>query len=208
MNARVISVNVGVVREIEWHGEVVRTGIWKYPAMGRVAIRGVNLEGDEQADLAVHGGQDKAVYAYASEDYNYWRDVEQMQTSAGLFGENITTEGIDLSSLVVGTTLRIGTALLEASQPRLPCYKLGIRVDDRTFLKRFQQALRPGAYLRVIEEGDIGKDDEVEVVQVAAHGVTLRAMVEAFGDPAKTSALRTVDRLPTFWRRVAERMTG
>ena len=204
MNARVVSVNVGLAREVEWHGELIRTGIWKHPVNERVAIIGINLEGDQQADLTVHGGPDKAVYAYASEDYEYWREVGGMKTCAGLFGENITTEGIDLSTLIVGTTLRVGTALLEAAQPRLPCFKLGIRVDDKTFLKRFQSALRPGAYFRVLEEGSIGASDAVEIVQTPAHGVTLRDMVMALHDPMKARALQTVKRLPVFWRKVAD----
>ncbi|MEP6992213.1 MAG: MOSC domain-containing protein [bacterium] len=123
---RVLAVNVGVVREVEWRGRLVSTGIWKDPAAGRVALRGVNFEGDDQADRSLHGGPDKAVYAYAREDYDLWRADEGMETAAGLFGANLTVEGIDLSSAVVGERWCVGTTMLEVAQPRLPCYKLGI----------------------------------------------------------------------------------
>src|SRR3982751_4396409 len=127
---RVISVNVGEVREVEWRGDVVTTAIWKSPVAGRVALRGVNFAGDDQADRTVHGGPDKAVYAYAREDYDYWRDVEGLETPVGLFGENLTVEGLDLSAAHVGERWTVGSTLLEVAQPRLPCYKLGARVGD------------------------------------------------------------------------------
>ena len=153
--ARVVSLNVGTIREVEWQGRLVTTGIWKSPVAGRVALRGVNFAGDDQADRTVHGGPDKAVYAYAREDYEFWSS-HGMSTSPGYFGENLTTEGIDLSAAIVGERWTVGTAILEVAQPRLPCYKLGIRVGDATFLKRFLEAQRVGAYLRVVQEGDVG----------------------------------------------------
>lgn len=200
---RVLSVNVGSIREIEWRGEIVTTGIWKNPVAGRVALRGVNLAGDDQADRTVHGGPDKAVYAYAREDYDFWRDEEGVDTSPGWFGENLTVEGIDLSSALVGERWSIGSTLLEVVQPRLPCYKLGIRMGDPYFVKRFLRARRMGAYLRVVEEGDVGAGDDVRVTSRPEHGVTLRMMTEALRDDEKAARLLAVDRLPAFWRRLA-----
>jgi MOSC domain-containing protein YiiM len=201
---RVISMNVGAIREVEWKGHIVTTGIWKHPVPGRVTLRGVNFDGDDQADRTVHGGPDKAVYAYAREDYDYWRDVEGLETPAGLFGENLTVEGLDLSAAVVGERWTVGSTALEVAQPRLPCYKLGIRLGDPRFPKRFLAASRMGAYLRVVQEGHVGAGDAVAVTSTPGHGVTLRTMIEALGDPRKAATLAQVPRLPHFWRRVAE----
>jgi MOSC domain-containing protein YiiM len=204
IGARVLSVNVGAIRDIEWRGAEVSTAIWKTPVSGRVALRGVNFAGDDQADRTVHGGPHKAVYAYATEDYDFWRDAEGMATSPGLFGENLTVEGLDLSSAIVGERWTVGSTVLEVAQPRLPCYKLGIRVGDQHFLKRFMIARRMGAYLRIVREGDIGAGDAVQVVDRPQHGITLRSMTEALRDPRKAAALLKVSPLPPFWRRVAE----
>ena len=202
---RVVSVNVGVVREVEWQGEIVSSAIWKHPVQGRVPLRGVNFVGDDQADRAVHGGRDKAVYAYAREDYDFWRDEHGVETLPGLFGENLTVEGIDLSGALIGERWRVGSCTLEIAQPRLPCYKLGMRMHDRYFPKRFQAASRMGAYLRILGEGDIGANDAIDVIERPSHGVTLGTMVGALQDPAKARALLLVDVLPRFWRQVADR---
>lgn len=201
---RVLSVNVGSVRTIEWRGREITTGIWKHAVAGRVTLRGVNFTGDDQADRTVHGGPDKAVYAYAREDYDYWRDVEGVETSPGLFGDNLTTEGLDLTRAVIGERWSVGSTVLEIAQPRLPCFKLGIRLNDALFPKRFMSVTRMGAYLRIVEEGDVGANDEVRVTHTPKHGVTLGDMVEALRDPEKAAALRAVPRLPEFWRQVAE----
>ena len=201
---RVVSLNVGTVREVEWRGELVRTAIWKTPVAGRVALRGVNFAGDDQADRRVHGGSDKAVYAYAREDYDFWRD-QGMDTSDGLFGENLTVEGIDLTSALVGERWSVGSVVLEVAQPRMPCFKLGIRVGDQHFLRRFLAARRPGAYLRVIREGDVGAGDLLRVESRPDHGVTLGFMVDALQDSEKAGALQHISPLPVFWQRVAGR---
>ena len=200
---RVISVNVGTIREVRWRGEIVTTAIWKHPVEGRVAIRGVNLDGDDQADREVHGGTDKAVYAYAREDYDAWRDRHGVDAAPGLFGENLTVEGIDLVHAIVGERWQVGSALLEVAQPRLPCFKLGIRMGDPRFPKRFQAEGRMGAYLRIIREGDVGAGDAIAIVARPAHGVTLPDMVAALHDRSKRDALARVPGLPAFWRRVA-----
>lgn len=202
---RVVSLNVGAVREIEWQGRLVTTGIWKYPVAGRLALRGVNFAGDDQADRSVHGGPDKAVYSYAREDYDFWRGELGIDLPPGTFGENLTVEGVDLTHAMVGDRWRVGSALLEVAQPRLPCFKLGIRMGDPRFPKRFQAAGRMGAYLRVIEEGDVGAGDEVDVVFRPVGGVTLREMVEALHDHDAARGLLRVSYLPPFWREVAER---
>ncbi len=175
-----MSVNVGAVRTVEWHGRAVTTGIWKEPVAGRVAVRGVNLVGDDQADRRVHGGPDKAVYAYAVEDYAWWsrelgRDRGQ-ELGPGTFGENLTVEGIDLGALVIGSRWLVGTTELEVAQPRQPCFKLGIRMGDAEFVDRFDEAARFGAYLRIVREGDVGAGDEITVVprvDDGAEGITL-----------------------------------
>ena len=202
--ARVLSVNVGSVREIEYRGELITTAIWKFPVAGRVALRGVNLAGDDQADRSVHGGPDKAVYAYAREDYDFWRQHEGVETPLGLFGENLTVEGLDLSGARVGDRWSVGSAILEVAQPRQPCFKLGIRVGDPRFPKRFLAALRMGAYLRVVQEGDVGAGDLVHVIARATHDVTLRDMTLALRDRDKARALRGVPGLPRFWQQVAD----
>jgi MOSC domain-containing protein YiiM len=202
---RVVSLNVGAVREIEWQGRLVTTGIWKYPIAGRIALRGVNFAGDDQADRTVHGGPDKAVYAYSREDYDFWREELGIDPPPGMFGENLTVEGLDLTHAMVGDRWRVGSALLEIAQPRLPCFKLGIRMGDPRFPKRFQAASRMGAYLRVIEEGDVGAGDEIEVTRASDGGVTLHDMVEALTDRSKARGLLRAPRLPAFWREVAER---
>lgn len=160
----VVSVNVGRPRIVEWHGRAVETAIWKEPAVGRVVIEGVNVAGDGQADLRVHGGRDKAVYAYAADDYSWWSEQLGRELEPGTFGENLTVSGIDLSGAAIGSRWRVGTALLEITQPRFPCFKLGIRMGDADFVKDFEQAARFGAYLRIVERGDVGVGDEIVVV--------------------------------------------
>ena len=196
----VLSVNVGAVREVESRGRVVRTGIWKTPVDGPVLVRGVNLAGDDQADRSVHGGPDKAVYAYAVEDYAYWGEREVFPVHAGVFGENLTVQGLDLGRCVIGERWQVGTVVLEVAQPRLPCFKLGIRVGDTTFLKRFQAAIRPGAYLRIIEEGVLTAGDGVRVLTRPDHGVTIALMAESVTDPVKARAIQAAPQLPAGWR--------
>jgi MOSC domain-containing protein YiiM len=201
----ILSVNVGAIREVEWRDELVTTAIWKSPVNGRVALRGVNFVGDDQADRSVHGGVDKAVYAYSREDYDYWRSAGQSDAGPALFGENLTTEGIDLSAVVAGEQWSVGSAILEAAQPRLPCFKLGIRVGDSHFPRRFLAALRMGAYFRVVREGDVAAGDVIRVSNRPAHGVTLRDMAASLQDHGKAAALLQISKLPAFWRHVATR---
>ena len=176
---RILSVNVGRPRPVDTGRRTVMTAIWKAPVEGRVAARGVNIDGDDQADRTVHGGPDKAVYAYAIEETHAWEAELGRELGPGAFGENLTIEGIDVSGALVGERWQVGTTLLEVVQPRFPCFKLGLRMGDPTFVKRFGQASRPGAYLRIVEEGELGAGDSVEVASVPDHGVTLRLISDA-----------------------------
>jgi len=201
---RVLAVNVGEVREVDWNGRKIRTGIWKFPVTGKsVALRGVNLAGDDQGDRQAHGGPDKAVYAYAIEDYQYWNEREGIDMRSAMFGENLTVQGVDLRATLVGERWRIGTAELEVAQPRLPCYKLGIRVGDAEFPARFQAAGRLGVYFRVAVEGEVASGDEIMVTHRPAHAVTIGSMIEALGDRSIAAGLLEAGYLPKFWRRVA-----
>src|SRR5947208_11947641 len=171
---KVLSVNVGIVREFEYGGRPAKSAIWKSPAVGRIEARGVNLAGDDQADRRAHGGPDKAVYAYAVEDARWWEQAIGRSLASGEFGENLTTEGIELNDALVGERWQIGTAVLEVSEPRIPCWRLGVRMNDKMFPRRFTEALRPGAYLRMVAEGDVGVGDEIRVVERPDHGLTIR----------------------------------
>jgi len=166
------SLNVGTPRPVEVGGHTVVTAIWKYPVAGRVLLRGVNLLGDDQADRTVHGGPDKAVYAYAREDIDWWENELERSIGVAPFGENLTVRGLPVSEAVIGEQWAVGSALLQVAQPRLPCFKLGIRMGDPRFLKRFAAAGRPGAYLRIIRDGDIAAGDEITVLNRPAHAVT------------------------------------
>jgi MOSC domain-containing protein YiiM len=176
---RVLSVNVGRPRLVDTGRRTVLTAIWKAPVDGRVAVRGVNIDGDEQADRSVHGGPDKAIYAYAIEETRTWESELGRELGPGAFGENLTIEGVDVSGALVGERWRIGTTLLEVVQPRFPCFKLGLRMGDPTFVKRFGRASRPGAYLRIVEQGELGAGDSVELASMPDHGVTLRLISDA-----------------------------
>ena len=175
---RVLSVQVGAPQVLRWHDRDVLTGIVKVPVDGPVAVGPVGLAGDGQADLVDHGGPDKAVYAYAEADYAWWREAEGRDWRPGDFGENVTTDGVDLSSAVVGTRVRVGTCLLQVSQPRSPCFKLGLRVGDDGFTRRFRTAARWGAYLRVLEPGHLAAGDRVDVLD-APIGPTVCAAGQA-----------------------------
>jgi MOSC domain-containing protein YiiM len=178
--ARVLSVNVGRPRQLSVRrGRALMSAIGKRPVDGRVRVEGVNVAGDDQADRRVHGGPDKAVYAYASEDTAWWADeLDRGDLVPGMFGENLTLEGVDLTGALVGDRWRIGAVELEVCQPRLPCAKLGLRFGDPLMVRRFAEAGRPGAYLRIVREGTLGAGDAVEVLSRPDHDVTV-ALVSA-----------------------------
>ena len=201
----VLSVNVGRVREFEYNGRPAKSGIWKSPVAGRVAVRGVNLDGDDQADRRVHGGPDKAVYAYAIEDIRWWEKELGRSLEHAEFGENLTTEQIDVNGALVGERWEIGTTVLEVSEPRVPCWRLGVRMNDKMFPRRFIEALRPGAYLRIIVEGDLGEGDEIRVVDRPEHDLTVGDVFRIFSrDRDEVERLVAVPQIPESWRRWAE----
>ena len=197
MSGVVDTVNVGVPRPVELRGRTVWTAIWKDPVEGRVPLRGVNLRGDDQADRTVHGGPDKAVYAYGAEDTAWWEEQLARPLGPGAFGENLTVHGLPVSEAVIGERWAVGSTLLEVAQPRLPCFKLGLRMGDPRFLKRFADAGRPGAYFRVIREGDIGAGDTIEVVSRPEHGVTSALVSRAIlGEHELLAAAHRAPELP------------
>ena len=176
---RVISVNVGLPREVAWKGRVVTTGFFKDPVSGRVAVRRLNLEGDKQADLTVHGGVDKAVYVYPAEHYDYWRqELPGVPLPWGAFGENLTTEGLLEGAVHIDDRFRIGSAEFRVTQPRQPCYKLSVRFGRDDIVKRFLISGRPGFYLAVLREGDVGVGDTIELVSRDASQVTVAASAQ------------------------------
>ena len=202
--ARVLSVSVGLPREFEYHGRPARSAIWKSPVAGRVAARGVNLAGDDQADRAAHGGPDKAVYAYAVEDARWWAERIGRPFAAAEFGENLTTEGIEVNDARIGERWRIGTTLLEVSEPRIPCWRIGVRMNDAKFIRLFTEAMRPGAYLRLLEEGDLGAGDEIRVVDRPDSGLTVRDVFRIYTkDRGEVAKIADHPRMSEAWRRWA-----
>jgi MOSC domain-containing protein YiiM len=201
------SVNVGIPREVSWRGRTVTTAIWKDPVQGRVRVRGVNVDGDRQADLEVHGGIDKALYAYAAEDLEWWAGQLGREVAPGSFGENLTVRGVGVSGALVGERWRAGGTLLEVSQPRVPCFKLGIRMGSQRFPSRFAAAGRPGAYLRILAEGAVAAGDPVEVVHRPGHGLTVAEVSRIYHqDHAGAARLLQVPELSGSWKQWAERL--
>ena len=200
----VVSVNVGVPRTVRWRGREVRTAIWKEPVAGRVAVRGVNVAGDEQGDRVHHGGPDKAIYAYAAEDLGWWAGELDRDLGPGAFGENLTLSGMEVSGAVVGERWRVGTVLVEVAQPRIPCFKLGIKLGDQRFVRRFAAAGRPGAYLRIVAAGEVAAGDPVALLSRPAHGITVGDVARAYhGDRAGAPRLLAAPELPATWRQWA-----
>ena len=202
---KVLSVNVGTVREFEYSGRPAKSAIWKLPVVRRIAARGANLAGDDQADRKAHGGPDKAVYAYAVEDARWWEQEIGRSLGYGEFGENLTTEGIEVNNALVGERWQIGTTVLEVSEPRIPCWRLGVRMNDKMFPRRFTEALRPGPYLRIVVEGDVGAEDEIRVVERPQHALTIRDVFRIYTrDRDEVERLLVVPRMSESWRRWAD----
>lgn len=175
---KLISVNVGLPREITVSGKTVRTSIWKYPVQGLVHVSTLNLDGDQQSDLSVHGGIDKAVYLYPSEHYSYWQiQLPDVELPWGAFGENFTSEGILENQIKIGDRIRIGSADFMVTQPRMPCFKLGIRFNRRDMVKHFLASKRSGFYLSVIREGEVKNGDAIEFIEKQETGVTITDIV-------------------------------
>lgn len=201
---RVLSVNVGRARDFQYDGHPARSAIWKSPVAGRIAARGVNLDGDEQADRVAHGGPDKAIYSYAIEDARWWKGKIGRPLPYGAFGENLTTEGIEVNDALVGERWKIGTTVLEVSEPRVPCWRLGVRMNDKMFPRRFTEALRPGSYLRIVVEGDMGAGDEIRLIERPEHTLTIRDVFRIYvRDRDEVERLLGVPQLSESWKRWA-----
>ena len=198
MSGRLVSVNVGRPQQVSVRrGRPIMSAIGKTPVDGRVRVAGVNVDGDDQADRRVHGGPDKAVYAYAREDALWWAARLNREVPPGMFGENLTVEGVDVSGAVIGERWRIGTVELQVCQPRLPCFKLGLRFGDPQMVKLFAQAGRPGAYLRIITEGELGAGDLVDISDRPSHDVTIAQVSRAIMlDESELSVAAAAPELP------------
>ncbi|WP_404790695.1 MOSC domain-containing protein [Altericista sp. CCNU0014] len=178
---KLISVNVGLPRQVTWKGKIVSTGIFKEPVNDRVMVRSLNLDGDGQADLTVHGGLEKAVYVYPFEHYDYWRgELPDIELTLGNFGENFTTTGLREEELNIGDRFRIGNLILMVTQPRLPCYKLGIRFGRPDMVKRFLASRRTGFYFRVLQEGEVGVGDTLELVSRDDQHITVADITQLY----------------------------
>jgi MOSC domain-containing protein YiiM len=187
--AMVVSVNIAEVREIPLRGRLQKTGLWKVPVHHRVRVAGTSLDGDTQADRKFHGGARKAVYSYSEEDYAWWEEQLVRKLDPGTFGENLTLRGISVNDALIGERWRIGSALLEVTQPRQPCWKLGVKMEDRNFPRRFSEANRSGAYLRIVEEGEIGPGDPLEVEYRPDHPITIGLLAAAIYTDPELAAL-------------------
>jgi MOSC domain-containing protein YiiM len=203
-----VSVNAGLPREVTWHGRSVLTGIYKVPVDGRVALRKLNLDGDRQADLSVHGGEDKAVYCYPLEHYDFWKkELPGRELPLGMFGENFTTRGLLQDSVNLGDRFSIGSAELVVTQPRLPCYKLGIRFQADDMVKRFLASGRSGFYFAVLREGEVGSGDEIKVTRRGAGAVPVSEITRLYvakryeeRDVVSVRKALRVDALPESWK--------
>ena len=202
---KVLSLNVGLPREVTWQGKRVTTGIFKEPIQGRVMMRTLNLDGDQQADLTVHGGVSKAVYAYPSENYNYWRsELPGMDLSWGMFGENFTTEGFLEDAVYIGDRFRIGETEVMVTEPRMPCYKLGIKFGRADIIKRFLASRRTGFYFAVMREGMVGAGDDVELIEREQQEISVADVTRLYAfDKDDVKSLRRaiqVEALPESWK--------
>ena len=209
MSGSVLSVNVGTPREIEWLGRREQTSIWKYPVEGRLEVRGVNIAGDDQANREVHGGPEKAVYAYAREDEEWWEKELGRELEPGVFGENLTVRDVDVTGAVVGERWEVGSVILEVAQPRIPCWKLGARMGQQAFPVYFAAAGRPGAYLRIVQEGELGAGDDIRVGSKPEHGVSVGDVARIYHqDRARAGLLLTAPQLAGEWHRWAAHRGG
>ena len=205
-NAIILSVNVGTPKEFEYKRRTAKSAIWKSPVEGRVMAKGINLIGDDQADREAHGGFDKAIYAYAKEDLDWWEKQIGKKLEFGVFGENLTTEGIEVNDALIGERWAVGGATLEVSEPRIPCWRLGVRMEDNTFPKKFTKALRPGPYLRLIEEGEIGAKDEIRVIKKPDHDLTVRDVFRIYTkDRSEVARILKVSQISEAWKKWASK---
>ncbi|HTH20943.1 MAG TPA: MOSC domain-containing protein [Nitrososphaeraceae archaeon] len=202
---KLISLNVGIPRQVTYKSELVTTGIFKEPIHHRTILRKLNLDGDKQADLTVHGGLDKAVYSYPAEHYGYWqKELPGMYLSWGMFGENFTTEGLFEDNVNIGDQFQIGSAIVIATQPRMPCYKLGVKFGRMDIVKRFLASGLTGIYFKVLQEGEVGAGDVIKLIRRDDNNVTVKDVIRIYSvdkDDVQTleRAIKVKD-LPDGWR--------
>lgn len=202
---KLVSVNVGLPREVIWKGRSITTGIFKEPVAARIKLRTLNLDGDGQADLSVHGGESKAVYLYPSEHYAYWhKELPGMKLPWGMFGENFTSEGLTETEVRIGDRFRVGSAEVMVTEPRMPCYKLGVKFGRDDIIKRFLTSGRTGFYLAVLVEGEVGVGDKFELIDHDENGLTVaditRLYVREKEDVATLRRAIETRSLPESWR--------
>src|SRR5215470_2741509 len=202
---KIISINVGLPRIVIRNGEPVSTGIFKEPVAGRVMLRTLNLDGDRQADLSVHGGPEKAAYLYPSEHYEFWqRELPDMDLPWGMFGENFTTTGLRETETNIGDRFRVGSAEVMVTQPRMPCYKLGIRFGRTDIIRKFLASERTGFYLSVAKEGDVAAGDEFELIEKNVSGVRVVDVTRLYSSAKRNVVLLrraiVTEGLPENWR--------
>ncbi len=202
---KLISLNIGLPREVSWQGKTVTTGIFKEPIKDSVMLRTLNLDGDKQADLSVHGGLSKAVYAYPVQHYEFWKsELPNMKLPYGMFGENFTTEGLREETVNIGDRFRLGAAEIMVTQPRMPCYKLGIKFGRADMVKRFLTSRRTGFYFAVLQEGEVKAGDTIDLLSQDEHGITVADITRlyAFERDDLTTLRRVVqvEALPESWR--------
>jgi MOSC domain-containing protein YiiM len=196
---KLISVCVGLPRDVSWKGKPVTTGIFKQPVHGRVMMRSLNLDGDRQADLTVHGGVEKAIYAYPAEHYAYWRqELPDKEFPWGAFGENLTTEGLSETGVNIGDRFRIGTAEVMVTQPRFPCFKLNLKFGRDDMVKRFLDSHLSGIYFSVMQEGEIGAGDAIELVKRDEHNITVADIVQIYVRKADDDLIRRAIQVPAL----------
>jgi len=202
---KTLSISVGLPREVTWKGRTVSTSIFKEAVSGPVELRQHNLEGDRQADLSVHGGPTKAVYAYPSEHYPFWRsEFPEMELAWGMFGENLTTEGLDEESVHIGDVFQLGTARLVVTEPRMPCFKLTIRFGREDIVKRFLQSQRSGLYFGVEQEGTVQAGDQFDLLSTNSQGLKVADVTRLYttdkGNVALLGKAVATPALPDKWK--------
>jgi len=196
---QVIAVCVGLPREVSWKGKPITTGIFKQPVAGRVRMRSLNLDGDQQADLTVHGGIEKAIYAYPMEHYAYWRqELPDQPLPWGAFGENLTIEGLSETTVNIGDRFRIGTAEVMVTQPRFPCFKLNLKFGRDDMVKRFLDSCLSGIYFSVVQEGEVGAGDGIEPVSRDENNVTVTDIVSIYRREADHDLVRRAVQVPAL----------
>src|ERR671918_1816677 len=204
---KVLSINVGLPRKVLYNGQIINTAIFKDPVKGPITLRNLNLDGDRQADLTVHGGIDKAVYSYPVEHYDYWhKQYPNIDLMWGMFGENFTTQGLFEDAVNIGDQFQIGSAKLVATQPRMPCYKLGVRFGRMDVIRQFMASGRPGIYFKVLEEGEVETGDKIRIIRKDKNNVTVKDIVCLYIARDNIDNIETMKRvtkirdLPEGWR--------